>query len=341
MKPSSISHQQQGKDAPDVLAQAAGSASSNFAQQASANPAGSEKTREGLQNADTSSSTSTQEASAIPADTASTREGLQAAGSPSTSTQNVSANPTDTGSTREGILAERAGAVERDRMMAHSHEESPRDLVKDFSQTRNQLEEESPTIQVSFPDQDTNDQRSTKIPDSLPGSTAHGQKESPRILFQVFSQKKSQLEESSPIIQGSFLGQATHDREGATTSNPLPGSMLAQSQEKSRTVRGSFPGQITHDRGIATTSEPLPCLTLADSQEESSRHLNSKFDQKENQLEEFPAIQDSIPSQATHDQGGATTPGSLPGQRELPELPDLSSPPSRESDLLTFPAFQD
>ena len=124
--------------------------------------------------------------------------------------------------------------------MAHSLEESPRDLVKDFSQTRNPLEEESPTIQVSFPDQNTNDQRSTTIPDSLPGSTAHSQKESPGILFQDFSQKESQLEESSPTIQGSVLGQATHDREGATTSNLLPGSMLAQSQEKSRTTQGSF-----------------------------------------------------------------------------------------------------
>lgn len=335
MNPSSISHQRQGKDTPDVPAQAAETPSSNSTQQASANPADNEKTRERLQNAGTSSYTSIQKVSAISADTASKREGLQAAGTPSTSTQNAFANPTDTGSTREGLLAERAGAVERSRMMTHSHEESPRDLVKDFSQTRNRLEEESPTIEVSFPDQDTHDWGSAKISDPLPSPTAHNQEEFPGTLLQDFSQKDSQPKEGSPIIQSPFLGQSIHDREGSTTSNPLPGSMLAQSQEKSRTIQGSFSGQVTHDRGIATAPDPLPCLALTHSQGKSLRDLNPKFDPKENQLEEFPAIQDSIPSQATHDQGGATTPDSLPGQHELP------SPPSPESDLLTFPPFQD
>ena len=233
-------------------------------------------------------------------------------------------SPTNTGRTRKGLQAERAVAVESGRWMAHSHEESPRDLVQDFSQTRHQPEE-----QVSLPDQDTPDRGSAIIPDSLPGSTAYSQEESPGILFQDFRQKKSQLEDSSPTILGPFLGQTAHDREGATTSNPLPGSMLVQSQEKSRTIQGSFPGQATHDRGSAKTPDSLPCLTLTHSKEESSRDLTPKFDQKEDQLEEFLAIQDAILGQATHDQGGATTPDSLPGQSELPRAP------RPESGLLT------
>ena len=323
MKPPSISRQQRIKDAPDVPTQATGTPSSPATQQVSTNPANSEKTEEGLQNAATSSPTSTQQVFANPSDTGIQRERLQnakttvpkstqqvsanpadnekkrvelqAAGNlPSNCTQNPLASPTDTRSTRERLQAERAVAVEGARTMAHSHEESPTRLVTDFnSQTGNRPEEKLPTRQVSFSNQDRDDRGSATTSDSLPDSTAHSQQASPGILSQDFSQTGTQLKESSLTIPGSLLGQAIHDREGASTSDPLPGSMLAHSPE------------------------------------ESPRDLMLKSDQEENQLEEFPAIEDSILGQATHDQGGATTPDSLPGQSELPR------PPSPETGLLT------
>lgn len=75
--------------------------------------------------------------------------------------------------------------------MAHSHEEFPRDLVKDFSQTRNQPEEESPVFHVSIQDRNTNAQGSAGIPDSLSVSTVHSQEESTGVLSQDFGQKES------------------------------------------------------------------------------------------------------------------------------------------------------
>ena len=223
LKPSSISHRPQSKDAPAVPTQAARTPSSDSIQQVSTNPVGSENVGKELQNASTSSSASTYQASTIPADAANTGEGLQATGTPSTSAQQGSANSTDPGTTREGLLAERAGEVERGQPMPHGHEESPTDLVKDISQTINQQKEEPSIIQVSFPDQDTHDRGNVAVLDSLPGSRACGQEGSPKNLSQDFNQKESQLEESSSTDQSSFLGQATHDQGGATTPDSLPG----------------------------------------------------------------------------------------------------------------------